>query len=274
LLLGAADDNGSIATKEKSYATAEFTSNSYMQDYSDFSDPRMYSTTTSQRHASVFSFPLTLSKVDSHSNKTLNAAEFTLSKGNDTQCFTVLGGIYHRSGNAPCGSGTVQTLASDASGQVRIKGLEAHVEYRVKESKQPEGYDPSNTDMVNFTVKVEPRYNDDETPNEVLATEYLYAGASYLQPQGLPAYLRPATNEWVNDVDHVKHTFYAHEIDVLNGKTSQDVDAIAPFPWDTLAKTGAGVLLLLLVAGLLVLIGALMQRRKTEDSRQIHGVTA
>jgi hypothetical protein len=274
LLLGAADDNGSIATKEKSYATAEFTSNSYMQDYSDFSDPRMYSTTTSQRHASVFSFPLTLSKVDSHSNKTLNAAEFTLSKGNDTQCFTVLGGIYHRSGNAPCGNGTVQTLASDASGQVRIKGLEAHVEYRVKESKQPEGYDPSNTDMVNFTVKVEPRYSDDEAPNEVLATEYLYAGASYLQPQGLPAYLRPATNEWVNDVDHVKHTFYAHEIDVLNGKTSQDVDAIAPFPWDTLAKTGAGVLLLLLVAGLLVLIGALTRRRKTEDSRQIHGVTA
>jgi LPXTG-motif cell wall-anchored protein len=78
----------------------------------------------------------------------------------------------------------------------------------------------------------------------------------------------------VNDVDHVKHTFYAHEIDVLNGKTSQDVDAIAPFPWDTLAKTGAGVLVLLLVAGLLVLIGALIRRRKTEESRQIHGVTA
>jgi LPXTG-motif cell wall-anchored protein len=107
-----------------------------------------------------------------------------------------------------------------------------------------------------------------------LATEYLYANASYLQPASLPAYLRPATNEWVNDVDHVRHTFYAHEIDVLNGKTSQDVDAIAPFPWGVLARTGAGMLLLALLAALALLIGVLLKRRRSREEGDREGVQA
>lgn len=265
ILVDAADDNGSIATKEKTLATVEFTNNSYMHDYTDFTDAAMFGSITSAP-AVVFTFPLTITKVDSNNNATLADAAFTVSANDVTQCFTLRSGVYHRTSSTPCAQGETSTLTTDDSGRVRIKGLEAHSEYRVRESKQPQGYSADNLKMVDFTVTINPSYNSDTRPTEVLATEYVYAGASYLHPNGLPAYLRPATNEWVNDVDHIKHTFYAHEVDVLNGKTSNDVDAIAPFPWDVLAKTGTGMLLFALVAGALFLIGILLKRRRKREA--------
>ncbi|MFT8356362.1 MAG: prealbumin-like fold domain-containing protein [Bifidobacterium aquikefiri] len=265
ILVGAADDNGSIATNENTLATVEFTNNSYMHDYTDFTDSTMYGSITST-HAAVFTFPLTITKVDSRSNETLSGAEFTVSASDVNQCFTLRSDVYHRTSGAPCGDGETQSLKADDSGRVRIKGLEADSDYRVQEVKQPQGYSADNLTMVDFTVRIDPTYNSDSMPTEVLAAEYLYAGANFMHPNGLPAYLRPATNEWVNDVDHIKHTFYAHEIDVLNGKTSQDVNAIAPFPWDTLAKTGVGMALFALIAAMILLIGVLLKRRKAKES--------
>ncbi|MFT8359320.1 prealbumin-like fold domain-containing protein [Bifidobacterium aquikefiri] len=265
ILIGAADDNGSIATKENTLATVEFTNNSYMHDYTDFTDSTMYGSIISV-HRAVFTFPLIITKIDSRSNETLTGAEFTVSTSDVNQCFTLRSDVYHRTSSAPCGDNETQSLKADASGRVRIKGLEAHSDYRVQESKQPQGYSPDNLAMVDFTVTINPTYNSASDPTEVLATEYLYEGASVMHPNGLPAYLRPVTNEWINDVDHIKYTFYAHEIDVLNGKTSKDVDAIAPFPWDVLAKTGVGILFFALLVVALLMLGALLRwRNRRED---------
>ncbi|MGO1346191.1 MAG: SpaA isopeptide-forming pilin-related protein [Bifidobacterium psychraerophilum] len=273
ILFDAASDNASIATKEQTVATVEFSNNSYMHDYTEFLDADMFTRIISLRTA-VFTFPLIITKIDSRSNTSLRGAQFSILTGGVAQCFALRAGVYHRSGNAPCAQGEGQLLTSDASGRVRVKGLEAQIEYRVKEIRQPNGYDSGNVGMINFPMRIVPRYSSDTRPTEVLATEYLYANASYLQPASLPAYLRPATNEWVNDVDHVRHTFYAHEIDVLNGKTSQDVDAIAPFPWGVLARTGAGMLLLALLAALALLIGVLLKRRRSREEGDREGVQA
>ena len=253
--------DGGPGSEDWAVASATFSSNPYGEDYTDFGVSRSYATAKA-RDLSVFTFPLTITKIDSNSNVTLPGAEFSVKRDGTLECFTLMGGVYMRTSQAPCQNGSTGVLKADSSGRVLVKGLEAHVDYQVQESKQPEGYDAGNMKMVDFTVRIEPVYNSDARPTEVLATEYRYADATYMHPRSLPAYLRPATTEWVNDVDHVKHTYYAHEIDVLNGKTSRDVDAIAPFPWDVLAKTGEGVLGFILLAGFLLILGILLKRRR------------
>lgn len=258
--------DGGPGSEDWSVASASFSTDPYGADYTDFSAQRSHATARA-REISVFTFPLVITKIDSQSNVTLPGAEFTIKQDGELECFTLRNGVYVRSSRAPCQSPSTGRLVADSSGRLQVKGLEAHVDYQVLESKQPEGYDPGNVRMVDFTVRVDPIYNSDSRPTEVLATEYIYEGASYLHSRGLPSYLRPATTEWVNNVDHVKHTYYAHEIDVLNGKTGKDVDAIAPFPWGVLAKTGAGVLGFLLFAGLLLLLGLLLKRRREEGEQ-------
>jgi hypothetical protein len=269
----AESDIASVSQHALAAVSTEFTNNSYVADYTDFTDPEMYGSITSADPLSVYTFPLNLTKVDSHSNATLSGAQFSISQDGVDECFVLSAGTYYRSRVAPCPSEETSTLNADTSGRVSIKGLEAQADYQVRETKQPDGYDSNNLKMVDFSLRIEPTYSSSATSVEVLATEYVYAGASYLKPKGLPAYLRPATNEWVNDVDHVKHTFYAHEIDVLNGKTSQDVDAIAPFPWDALAKTGIGLLIVAIATVLLIVIGVWLRRRRNREIRTISAIT-
>lgn len=258
--------DGGPWTKDWSVASAMFSSNPGADDYTDFSMPTLFATAKA-REVSVFTFPIVITKVDSHTNQTLAGAEFTLSQGDEQQCFINKAGKYTRIGVAPCEQSSDTLLQANSDGRIEIIGLEAHVDYTVKETKQPDGYDPGNLDMVEFTVQVSPVYDSDSRPTEVLATEYIHAGASFMHSTGLPSYIRPATTEWVDDVNHVKHTFYAHEIDILNGKTSQDVAAITPISWkDTLAKTGIGILLFLIVAMILMVLGMVMKRKKKNEN--------
>jgi hypothetical protein len=253
--------DGGPGTEDWIVAKAYFSSEPYVDDYTDFTDADIYDVATA-REVAIFTFPLNITKIDAVSNETLPGAVFSVSTDEGLQCFAQQGDVYLRKSNAPCQSGTVGSVRSDNAGRLQIKGLQAHRDYRIRETKQPEGYAPANTDIINVTVRVEPTYDNEDRPNEVLATEYLYNGASYLHPAALPAFVRPATSEWVDNVKHIKHTFYAHEVDVLNGRTDQDVDAIAPFPWDVLAKTGAGIVAFALLMGLLMLLGMVLKRRR------------
>lgn len=254
----------SPVTKPVCSAGVEFSDSPLSNDYTDFSDADNFGAAFLKQHLYLFSYGFNLVKIDSKSNRVLEGAEFVITKDEVIQCFVKSGGEFVRSGDEPCGDEQTELVVSDDTGSAVVKGLASDQEYLVREVKQPEGYHASNVGTVEFTIRILPYFDDEAWPTEVLAAEFTYSGASYLHPQSLPAFLRPATAEWTDEVQHVQHTIYAHEVNVLNGASEQDVDAIAPFPWDVLARTGAAMLMFAGLAGVLMLFGMMLKRLRDE----------
>ncbi|MFT8639283.1 prealbumin-like fold domain-containing protein [Bifidobacterium sp.] len=251
-----------FVTKPTCSASIEFSNDPLSDDYSDFSLSQEFGRIFLSQHLYLFSYGMKLTKIDSKTDRVLKGAEFQFESEGVLQCFRFVKGSYIRSGSKVCGAKETDRVVSGDDGSAVIRGLSSHAEYRVQELRQPAGYHASNVGTIDFTIRINPTFDVESWPTAVLAAEFVYSGASYMDSWGLPSYLRPAMTDWVDDVDHIKHTIYAHEVSVLNGASERDVEAIAPFAWDVLAKTGIGLLAFICLAVLLMLLGRLIKWRQ------------